>query len=145
MPQKATVPALCAHCQSAFFAQPRDIARGRGRFCSAKCSGAAGGKRTGQTHPQDGAGNFNYRHGDPKGAAIAYAARWQEENPKKKEAHRHIQWLLESGRLVKPSECSACGRKVRLDGHHDDYDRMGQVRWLCRRCHIAHHKAKLAA
>jgi hypothetical protein len=142
MPQKATVPGVCAYCQAAFFAQPRDIARGRGRFCSARCSGAAGGKRTGQTHPQSGAGNHNFKHGDP----VAAVLQWQRENPKKYAAHKYVRWMVRTGRMIKPAACETCDRKThRLDAHHADYDRKKLVRWLCRPCHNAHHRAVRAA
>ena len=34
--------------------------------------------------------------------------------------------------------CERCG-VARADRHHDDYTRPLDIRWLCRRCHIAEH------
>lgn len=47
------------------------------------------------------------------------------------------------GELVKPELCEECGfpiRKEQLQGHHEDYSRPLEVRWLCLHCHHKHHK-----
>lgn len=137
------MPRVCEWCQKSFLAQPRDVQRGRGRFCCRECCGAAGGKRTGQTHPQAGRGNFNWRHGDHDNAS-RYTIPYMRRNPEKVAARLAVRAALESGRLVKPWWCEKCGAYARLDGHHDDYTKPLVVRWLCRRCHVRHHKAKKA-
>lgn len=113
-------------------------ARGRGRFCSRQCQGAAGGKETNRRHPQAGEGNHCYKHGLSMQPSL-YTQMWQANNPEKHAAHQFVQWMVRSGRLVKPDACEQCGRAVPLDGHHDDYTKKAQVRWLCRKCHRAHH------
>jgi hypothetical protein len=45
---------------------------------------------------------------------------------------------LRSGEIVRGDACEACGGtggKRALDGHHDDYTKPLDVRWLCRSCH----------
>lgn len=43
--------------------------------------------------------------------------------------------------LVNPEICSECGNiESRIDGHHDDYDRPLEVRWLCVKCHNKCHR-----
>jgi len=54
--------------------------------------------------------------------------------------HLQVARALKSGRLTKPSGCSKCGAAKHLIGHHDDYSRPFDVRWLCRRCHWRHHR-----
>jgi hypothetical protein len=50
---------------------------------------------------------------------------------------------LKSGALVKPDACEECGLpaseagKRGLHGHHADYDKPLEVRWLCPKCHRA--------
>ena len=31
------------------------------------------------------------------------------------------------------------GLSPKADRHHDDYDKPGDIRWLCRSCHVQHH------
>lgn len=38
--------------------------------------------------------------------------------------------------------CEACGTTEDVCGHHDDYGRPLDVRWLCRSCHVKHHATK---
>ena len=47
---------------------------------------------------------------------------------------------LAQGRMVKPENCEDCGFILPLEGHHDDYMRPLDVRWLCRICHGKWHR-----
>ena len=140
MPQRATIERICIECSGRFMAQPRDVERGRAKFCSPQCSGRAGGRVCTARNPQTGTFNFNYRHGQSHKAS-RYTSVWQLRNPEKKRAHRLVAEAIARGHLVKPSACEACGREIRLDAHHDDYAKPLDVRWFCRKCHVAHHKA----
>lgn len=67
--------------------------------------------------------------------------RWDENNPKKKGASNAVSNAVSSGRLFKPDSCEDCGTsEARIHGHHDDYDKPLDVRWLCPACHSAWHK-----
>ncbi len=46
---------------------------------------------------------------------------------------------LRRGEMVKPSQCSVCPSSIRIEAHHDDYEKPLEVRWLCAACHQAHH------
>jgi len=54
-------------------------------------------------------------------------------------AHRAFRRAVRSGAITKASECSVCGSRETLCGHHDDYAKPLDVRWLCRPCHMATH------
>jgi hypothetical protein len=46
------------------------------------------------------------------------------------------------GRIEKPSSCASCGRNFdrdKIEGHHEDYSKPYDVKWLCARCHRAVH------
>lgn len=52
---------------------------------------------------------------------------------------------IRSGRILRPKECSACHAQCVPHGHHDDYSKPLEVRWLCQPCHMAHHRSLKAA
>jgi hypothetical protein len=47
---------------------------------------------------------------------------------------------IEDGVLVRPDQCEACGGGGRIMGHHDDYSKPLDVRWLCDVCHGKWHQ-----
>lgn len=67
-------------------------------------------------------------------------AAWRKRNPKAAWAHSCLQSALRRG-LIEREPCEVCGA-LEVDGHHDNYDEPGKVRWLCRKHHKAHHKAE---
>lgn len=57
-------------------------------------------------------------------------------------ARRALQDAVRRGTVRKPSACQACGNGVdsaALHGHHDDYRKPLDVRWLCVSCHALEH------
>ena len=78
-----------------------------------------------------------------------YNKKWRKENG----YHNEIKWMLEhelerkaQGKLrdrvrrgkIKRMPCEICGEK-RSQGHHDDYNKPLEVRWLCALHHKRHH------
>jgi len=47
---------------------------------------------------------------------------------------------IRDGKLIPASSCSICGSVEKIEGHHDDYTKPLDVRWLCEQCHKAWHK-----
>lgn len=45
-----------------------------------------------------------------------------------------------AGRLHRPDVCSRCGAQGDVEAHHEDYTKVYEVTWLCRRCHKARHR-----
>lgn len=54
-------------------------------------------------------------------------------------AHEKLQYALDTGKIVRPSECSVCGVKCTPQGHHYDYTKPLDVIWLCTKCHSKVH------
>lgn len=73
-------------------------------------------------------------------AAIKRAHQKQNRiNPVKRGARIIVGNALRDGRITRPSNCQDCGERTRLHGHHDDYARPMDVRWLCAACHHEWH------
>lgn len=63
--------------------------------------------------------------------------RWRRDNPRRYAAHLHVETLKRLGVLT-PQPCEECGHE-KAEAHHDDYDKPGHVRWLCRKHHLRLH------
>ena len=61
------------------------------------------------------------------------------KSPEKTKARMAVSNAIRAGTLIRPNECSSCNISCKPDGHHDNYDEPLNVRWLCRKCHTAHH------
>lgn len=66
--------------------------------------------------------------------------RWIEHNPVKRAAQVKLGNALKGGKIKKPPCCEQCNSKGRIHGHHDDYAKPLNVRWLCALCHSGWHK-----
>ena len=47
---------------------------------------------------------------------------------------------LRDKKIHRQYSCSKCSSDIRIEGHHDDYSKPLDVRWLCMICHRAWHK-----
>lgn len=76
-----------------------------------------------------------------------YNAEYRKNNRLKYKAHGTVNNAVRDGRLEK-QPCEICGATERLHGHHDDYAKPMEVRWLCaahhRQWHIKNGEAKNA-
>ncbi|AHJ87214.1 hypothetical protein BCP8-2_176 [Bacillus phage BCP8-2] len=57
----------------------------------------------------------------------------------KQNARKKVLRALESGKLVKPLVCESCKEERSLEGHHEDYNKPLEVKWLCKECHENEH------
>ncbi len=63
----------------------------------------------------------------------------RRSNPARYRAYSTVGNHIRSGQLIRPSECSQCGKTERVVAHHVDYERPLDVTWLCRTCHARVH------
>ncbi len=68
----------------------------------------------------------------------AGAEAWRKRNPEKRAAHVALGNAVRDGRVVK-KPCEQCGTEKGVHGHHKDYSKPLEVRWLCYQCHFDHH------
>ncbi len=66
-----------------------------------------------------------------------YQDRWHSKYPKRKYASTVVQRALKKG-ILKRKPCEICGKK-KVEGHHDDYTKPLNVRWLCKLHHMEVH------
>jgi hypothetical protein len=66
--------------------------------------------------------------------------KWVENNAIKYAASLMVNNAVRDGRLEKKYLCEICGCGGRIHGHHDDYAKPLDVRWLCPSCHAEWHK-----
>lgn len=71
--------------------------------------------------------------------------RIQSRNYYKKIDHKKIKargllnHKIRSKQIIRPELCEDCMQKTELHGHHHDYDKPLEVKWLCSSCHAKEH------
>jgi hypothetical protein len=71
-----------------------------------------------------------------KRAMDAYHKRY----PMKYVSHIITGNAIRDGKLIQANECSVCKSTEKIEGHHDDYTKPLEVRWLCESCHKEWHR-----
>lgn len=81
-------------------------------------------------------------HSFGKGKEVALKAtkKYEQANPIRYKANNAVSNAIRDGRLIRPKHCSKCGVECKPHGHHDDYTKPLEVRWLCIKCHNDFHK-----
>jgi hypothetical protein len=69
--------------------------------------------------------------------------KWVLANPEKRKALEAFTKALKVGQIVRPGECSYCGKKGKVNGHHEDYSKPLVVIWLCSSCHPGVHRGRI--
>lgn len=82
--------------------------------------------------------NNPYWKGGISKDASAYTKMLRQKDPAKYAARLALTKALRNGTLTR-QPCEVCGNPA-TDGHHDDYTKPLDVRWLCRKHHGEHHK-----
>lgn len=66
--------------------------------------------------------------------------RYEQKYPYKKIATTAIGNAIRDGKIMRPNLCENCSATGKIHGHHDDYSKPYEVRWLCIKCHVSWHK-----
>lgn len=69
-----------------------------------------------------------------RSTAGQYHANYLARNPEKVRCWKVYSKALAAGK-VEMFPCEVCG-SFKVEGHHDDYSKPLQVRWLCRKHHV---------
>jgi len=65
---------------------------------------------------------------------------YRKRYPLKYAAHVVTQNYIRDGKLKTSESCSVCNSTESIEGHHDDYTKPLEVRWLCVKCHKEWHR-----
>jgi hypothetical protein len=122
-------------CGKKFEAIPNEVKRGKAKTCSKSCAASMA-----ERPDTSGENNPNWKGGISAGGKTA---RYNEKYPEKHAAHRMMTSAIRKGELVRGA-CEVCG-EIKTDGHHDDYSKPLDVRWLCRKHHIEAHHGRFGA
>jgi hypothetical protein len=58
----------------------------------------------------------------------------------RKAAQQRVHTAVKSGKIIKPSICTECGKSdSAIHGHHPDYSKPLAVLWVCKDCHVEIH------
>lgn len=125
------IPKTCVTCGSTFLTRASELRRGKGRCCSASCAAALASVN----RDQRGASNNNWKGG--RSDNTGRKRRYRLSNPEKHKAHLLMRNAIRQGRLIRGA-CEVCGC-AQVEGHHDDYSKPLDVRWLCKPHHIEAH------
>ena len=74
-----------------------------------------------------------------KEARARALARDAERRPNAAKANNALGNAVRDGRIERPNRCEDCGALCTPQGHHDDYAKPLDVRWLCPGCHKQWH------
>ena len=65
---------------------------------------------------------------------------YKNNYPLKYAAQKMFSLAVKRGELIRPQNCSECNSSHKIEGHHDNYTKPFDVRWLCEQCHKKWHK-----
>lgn len=60
---------------------------------------------------------------------------WVNLNREKRNAAAAVQRAVKDGLISKPTHCEMCSQPAYLVGHHEDYSKRLEVKWICQSCH----------
>ena len=69
-----------------------------------------------------------------------YLKEYRAKYPNKYKAHNMVNNAVRDKRLFTKEDCETCGSILSIEGHHDDYLKPLNVRWLCACCHKQWHR-----
>lgn len=75
-----------------------------------------------------------------KGDRTIQSKTFRTKYPDKIRAYRVLELAIHKGEIIKPEYCEVCGDDGLIVGHHEDYSKPLNVKWLCLNCHNEIHK-----
>jgi ribosomal protein S14 len=111
------------------------------KYCSTNCREKANRKKH-RIYQNTYYKKWKAQNKDYRKLQSEMAKEWRLENPEKVKAVTKVRAAINKGDIIKPLICEMCGRKTRLNGHHPNYNKPLQVKWVCNSCHSLLHIRK---
>ena len=70
-----------------------------------------------------------------KTSRLFYTRKYQEEYPQRIAANRKLRRAIKEGKIIRPEQCSICGKYGKIYAHHYDYNKPLDVVFVCQSCH----------
>lgn len=85
---------------------------------------------------------YQSRKDDPefKARLSAIGKRGYKKNAIKRKSAVVLRTAMRSGRVVAAKICEECGSARNIEGHHEDYTKPLEIKWLCSTCHGVRHQ-----
>jgi hypothetical protein len=64
---------------------------------------------------------------------------WKSKNRQRVNAIGLVAKHLRRGKMIRSDKCEVCGIQCKTEGHHADYTKPTEVKWLCFLCHKQKH------
>jgi len=96
-------------------------------------------RRYREAHPERWQDIHRASRAKNRDAANAYIGKYNKEHPERRTAHHAVSNGVRHGTLLR-GPCEICGGEL-VEGHHDDYGKPLDVRWLCPLHHSQLHRA----
>jgi hypothetical protein len=144
----------CSHCGKLFSKRADHLTANN--YCSKKCTGESrkvpNAKWSSPEYIRQYMAEYHAKNKDKINKQTnAWAARnrdkrnaiqetYRTDHPDKYAAHKKINVKTRTGKMAK-EPCEKCGTLKSVHAHHDDYSKPLEVRWLCSKHHVEHHKS----
>ena len=102
-----------------------------------KCKECA--KRDVREHRRDNESVREYDRSRGSRCSAEALREYRAKYPVKYKAHCALSNAVRDGRITKPMACEDCNSTFAIHGHHDDYSKPLEIRWLCAKCHHRWH------
>lgn len=72
-----------------------------------------------------------------------YVEKYKQEHPERVAICLRVRRAIKSGKIIRPSHCSICGKECKPVAHHYDYNKPLDVIFVCQSCHKRIHAGTL--